>query len=73
MRVDGHHDGRQLRREKVRFPSPVPVGAKLRLGAQLDEVDDIAGGAQVTITLTFEVEGAPKPACVAQVIFRYYA
>jgi acyl dehydratase len=58
--------------EKVRFPSPVPVGAMLRLGASLDAVDDIAGGAQVTMTFTYEVEGAPKPSCVAVVVFRYY-
>ena len=57
---------------KVRFPSPVPVGSKLRLGAKLLAVEDVAGGAQVTMELTFEVEGAPKPSCVAEVIFRYY-
>jgi acyl dehydratase len=58
--------------EKVRFPSPVPVGAKLRLGATIDKVDEIPGGAQVTLTLTFECEGAPKPSCVAAVVYRYY-
>ena len=58
---------------KVRFPAPVPVGSKLRLGAKLAGVDEIAGGAQVTIELTFEVEGASKPSCVAEVIYRYYA
>jgi acyl dehydratase len=57
---------------KVRFPSPVPVGSKLRLGAELMSVDDVAGGAQVTMIFTFEVEGAPKPSCVAEIIFRYY-
>ena len=57
---------------KVRFPSPVPVGSKLRLGAKLLGVDDVAGGAQVTMEFAFEVEGAPKPSCVAEVIFRYY-
>jgi acyl dehydratase len=57
---------------KVRFPSPVPVGAKLRLGAELQSVEDVAGGAQVTMVFTFEVEGAPKPSCVAEIIFRYY-
>ena len=57
---------------KVRFPSPVPVGSKLRLGAELLSVDDVAGGAQVTMVFTFEVEGAPKPSCVAEIIFRYY-
>ena len=58
---------------KIRFPSPVPVGSKLRLGAKLLSVDDVAGGVQVTMEFAFEVEGAPKPSCVAEVIFRYYA
>ena len=57
---------------KVRFPSPVPVGAKLRLGAELTSVEDIPGGAQVYVTFTYEVEGATKPSCVTEVIFRYY-
>lgn len=59
--------------EKVRFPAPVPVGAKLRCGATLDSVEDIAGGAQVTMTLSFEVDGASKPSCVATVVYRYYS
>jgi acyl dehydratase len=58
---------------KVRFPAPVPVGSKLRVGAVIDKVDDITGGAQVTLTGTWEVEGGTKPVCVAEVIFRYYA
>jgi acyl dehydratase len=57
---------------KVRFPSPVPVGANVRAGAKLAAVEDVAGGAQVTLDVTFEVEGAAKPSCVAEVIFRYY-
>jgi acyl dehydratase len=57
---------------KIRFPSPVPVGAKLRLGVTIKDVEEIAGGAQVTQEFVFEVEGAPKPSCVAEVIFRYY-
>lgn len=58
---------------KVRFMAPVPVGAKLRAGVKVLDVDDIAGGAQVTIETTFETEGSSKPSCVAEVIFRYYA
>lgn len=58
---------------RVRFPSPVPIGSRLRLGAALQSVEDVAGGAQVTMEFTFEVEGAAKPSCVAEVIFRYYA
>ena len=58
--------------EKIRFPAPVPVGSRVRLGVTLDAVDDIAGGAQVTATAVIEVEGAEKPSCVAQVVYRYY-
>ena len=57
---------------KIRFPSPVPVGSDIRLGITLVSVDDIAGGAQVTQEFVFECEGAAKPSCVAEVIFRYY-
>jgi acyl dehydratase len=56
---------------KVRFPSPVPVGAKLRLGVRLLAIDDVPGGVQVTHELTYEVEGAAKPACVVEGLFRY--
>lgn len=59
--------------EKVRFPSPVPVGSKLRMGATVTEVKEIKGGAQCTIEVSFEVEDAVKPSCVAAVVFRYYA
>ena len=58
---------------KVRFPSPVPVGSRLRLGAAVGQVEDVAGGVQATIDLTFEVEEATKPSCVASVLYRYYA
>jgi acyl dehydratase len=58
--------------EKVRFPSPVPVGAKLRCGAVVDAVADVPGGVQTTLTLTFEVQGQTKPACVATIVVRRY-
>lgn len=57
---------------KVRFPSPVPVGATLHMGAKLLSVEDIAGGAQYIVELSFEVEGAAKPSCVAECIYRAY-
>ena len=57
---------------KVRFMSPVPVGAKLRLGVKLLQVDDIPGGIQTTYEFVFECEGAAKPSCVAEVIYRSY-
>jgi acyl dehydratase len=74
LRVEGVTMGVNYGANKVRFPSPVPVGSKLRAGAGITSVEDVGGGgAQVTLDVTFEVEGAPKPACVAQVVFRYYA
>lgn len=57
---------------KVRFPSPVPVGSKLRMGATLQSVEDVGGGAQYVVELTFQVEGASKPSCVAECIYRAY-
>ena len=58
---------------KLRFPAPVPVGAKVRAGATLSTVDDVSGGVQVALDVTFEIEGATKPVCVAEILFRYYA
>jgi len=57
--------------DKLRFPSPVPVGSKLRLSAKLLAVDDVAGGVQTTYELTFQVEGSEKPACVALALYRW--
>ena len=57
---------------KVRFPAPVPVGSKLRAGVELTGVEDVKGGVQVEMRLTFEVEDAAKPSCVAEVLYRYF-
>lgn len=73
MTVTGMKMGVNYGAGKIRFPSPVPVGSRLRLGAKLDSLEDLPNnGAQVTMTFTFEVEDAPKPSCVAEIIFRYY-
>ena len=47
-------------------------GNGLGAAGMLLAVDDVQGGAQITFEATFEVEGAPKPACVAEIVFRYY-
>lgn len=73
MRVDGVSMGVNYGINKLRFPAPVPVGSKLRMGATLSSVEEIAGGAQYVMTLAFEVEGAAKPSCVAECIYRVYA
>jgi acyl dehydratase len=58
---------------KVRFPSPVKVGSRVRLVGRLAEVEEIPGGLQITVDGTVEIEGAPKPACVLQSVVRFYA
>jgi acyl dehydratase len=58
---------------RLRFPTPVPVGSRLRLGAKLNSLEDVPGGVQAIVEATYEVEGQEKPSCVAEIIFRYYA
>ncbi|MBI4619222.1 MAG: MaoC family dehydratase [Desulfobacterales bacterium] len=58
---------------KVRFPAPVPVGGKLRMKAEVAEIEEIKGGIQIVIKMTFEVEGQEKPCCIAEAIYRYYS
>ena len=57
---------------RVRFPAPVPTGAKVRGHIEYGTVEDVPGGVQVEFRVTVEVDGNPKPACVAEVLFRYY-
>jgi acyl dehydratase len=74
VQIEGMSMGLNYGCNKVRFPSPLPVGAKYRLGASLQSVEDVAGGGvQAIIALTIEVRGQEKPACVAEVVYRYYA
>ena len=70
--VEGVAMGVNYGTNKVRFMAPVPVGAKVRAGVKLLEATEIAGGAQVVLETTFECEGATKPSCVAEIIFRHY-
>ena len=57
---------------KVRFPAPVPVGSRIRVTGEVTKVTDVGGGWQLEVPVTFEVEGSPKPACVAELVLRYY-
>ena len=59
--------------DKVRFISPVRVGARVRMNAVVAEVGEIAGGYQLTVDQTIEIDGAPKPAVVARGLYRFYA
>ena len=58
---------------RVRFPAPLPVGAQFRGSARITEVKPVEGGVQVHVSATVEVRDQPKPALVADCVFRYYA
>jgi acyl dehydratase len=58
--------------DKVRFPAPVPVGAKVRMTATLTNVQEFSGGLQLTFSCVIEREGGDKPVCVAEPVYRYY-
>ncbi|WP_029391050.1 MaoC family dehydratase [Streptomyces xiaopingdaonensis] len=72
LRVDGARMGVNYGAEKVRFPSPVPVGSRVRARVTLDAATEKAGGTQVAATVVVEREGAEKPACIAQTLTVYY-
>jgi acyl dehydratase len=74
LKVEGVTMGVNYGLEKVRFPSPVRVGSKIRLNATVVSVEDVPGnGVQSTFDFTVEVDGSGKPACVARPIYRHYA
>jgi acyl dehydratase len=59
--------------DKVRFVSPVKVGARVRGGAVIAEVTEIPGGLQFAVDQVIEIEGGSKPAVVARGLYRFYA
>ncbi len=58
--------------DKLRFPSPVPAGSRIRARCRLLKVEEVQGGLQITEQYTVELEGGSKPACVAEVLMRAY-
>ena len=63
--------GRLETASPIRTFLPMLVGEKVRMRAALDKIEEIKGGLQTFWTMTFEVQGQDKPACVAQAIYRY--
>ncbi|NIH84057.1 MaoC family dehydratase [Amycolatopsis granulosa] len=70
-RVDNLTMGINYGLNKVRFPQPVKVGAKIRGVAELVEVTDVPGGKQAVTRWTIEIDGETKPACVAEWVTRH--
>jgi acyl dehydratase len=57
---------------RVRFPAPVPAGARVRASAEVAEVEEVQGGVQIVMKTTIEREGGEKPVCVAETVVRCY-
>lgn len=57
---------------RVRFAAPVKVGSRIRARFMLGEVEDFPGGAQLVWQASIEIEGGDKPACVAEMVVRWY-
>ncbi len=70
--VDGVRMAINYGLDRVRFISPVPTGSRVRARSKLLEVTDVAGGVQVKNEITIELDGATKPACVAETLTRFY-
>ena len=56
---------------KVRFPAPLKSGARYRLALELKELKELPKGVEALMIATIEIEGEPKPACVAEGLYRY--
>jgi acyl dehydratase len=70
LRVPSATMGLNYGANRVRFPAPVPVGSRVRMGAEIVDVQDVPGGVQVTTRNTVEIEGGEKPACVVDALSR---
>ncbi|MBB3047390.1 acyl dehydratase [Litorivivens lipolytica] len=70
--VQGISMGVNVGCEKIRFPSPVPVGSRVRGSGELVSVEEMKGGIQSVVRVTVEIEGQDKPACVVDTISRYF-
>ena len=53
---------------RVRFTAPVPSGSRIRGRFRVLSVDEVELGRRETIEATVELEGADKPACVAELV-----
>jgi acyl dehydratase len=73
LEVDGVTTKVNYGLDKVRFVSPVRVGARVRMTAVIAEVVEVTGGYQLTVDQTIEIDGGSKPAVVARGLYRFYA
>ena len=70
--VEGVRMGVNYGLNRVRFPAPVRVGARIRPVVAVAAAEEVPGGFQITTAVTVEIEGSAKPACVAETVVRLY-
>jgi len=58
--------------DKVRFPSPVIVGSRIRARGEIVGVDAVSQGTQVCVRVWVEIEGQDRPACVVDTLSRFF-
>jgi len=72
LEVTGTSMGVNVGVDKVRFPSPVPVGSVVRGTAEVMSVDEVGGGTQAVVRVSVTVDGAAKPSCVVDTVSRFF-
>ncbi len=73
LRIEGMAMAVNYGLNRVRFPAPVPVGAQIRLAATVGEAEEVrGGGVEAIVDCVVSVRDEPKPALIAQTVFRYY-
>ena len=72
LRIDGVGMAINYGLDRVRFPAPLLVGQRVRARLALERLESVAGGMQAHWAATVELEHGDKPACVAQMLVRYY-
>jgi acyl dehydratase len=72
IEVAGLRMGLNYGLNKTRFPAPVPTGSRIRARFTLSSFDPMSDSVQAAWQVTLEMDGASKPACVAEFLVRYY-
>ena len=72
LKIEGVRMGINYGLNRVRFPSPVKVGSRVKASVRNVSVEDVQGGIQIVNEVTIAIEGEAKPACVAEMVSRLY-
>ncbi|THG85923.1 MaoC family dehydratase [Pseudomonas sp. A-1] len=71
IQVDNLRMGVNYGCDRVRFPAPVKVGARIRGRGEVVRVEQVGAAVQATVRVSVEIEGGERPGCVVDTISRY--